>query len=117
MRNSTRQFYRSSSRFPNANGRPFLPRTARSLPATASVPDVTNEGVAETRIYSGEIWTDAYGQATVLLPHHVDAHPSTLEYELEPVDPCVNARRVAGEIDAADAASDRTTETRSGEES
>ena len=53
---------------------------------------VTTEGVAETRIYSGETWTDARGQATVLLPHHVDALRSTLEYELKLNDPGVNAR-------------------------
>ena len=53
---------------------------------------MTTEGVAETSIYSGETWTDARGQATVLLPHHVDALRSTLEYELEPVDLSLNAR-------------------------
>ena len=58
---------------------------------------MTTEGVAETRIYSGETWTDAHGQATVLLPDHVDALRSTLQYELEPVDPGVNAR-VAREL-------------------
>ena len=57
---------------------------------------MTTEGVAETRIYSGETWTDARGQATVLLPEHVDSLPSPFEYELEPDDPCVHARRRAG---------------------
>ena len=58
---------------------------------------MSTEGVAETRIYSGETWTDARGQATVLLPEHVDSLPSPFEYELEPDDPCVHAK-VAREL-------------------
>jgi hypothetical protein len=53
---------------------------------------VATGGVTETRIYSGEVWTDARGLAVVLLPDHVDALPSEFTYELEPDARGVRAR-------------------------
>jgi hypothetical protein len=57
---------------------------------------MTTGGVAETRIYSGEVWTDARGQAIVVLPDHVDASQSSLTYELTSDRP--SSARVASEL-------------------
>jgi hypothetical protein len=48
-------------------------------------------GVSETRIYSGEAWSDARGRATIVLPEHVDGASTRLAYELAPADPSVSA--------------------------
>jgi hypothetical protein len=52
---------------------------------------MATEGVTETWIYGGEVWTDARGQAIVLLPDHVHALSSAFSYELEPDAPDVRA--------------------------
>lgn len=41
--------------------------------------------------FSGEVWTDARGYATVALPQWAGGPPEDLEYELSPCAPAVTA--------------------------
>ena len=42
--------------------------------------------IGHARTYSGEIWTDAGGRATIVLPAEVDLVSAAVRYRLEPVD-------------------------------
>jgi hypothetical protein len=49
--------------------------------------------------YSGEVWTDARGFATVVLPHPAGGLPDSLQYELRPSPRGVTATIAAGSVD------------------
>src|SRR3954454_11849745 len=100
----------------------------------------TTEKHGAPAAYRGEVWTDGQGRAVVVLPPDAKSLTTPVAYTLEPCEVSASATvtselrggqftietdephvkvawRIAGEIEAAAAASDRTTETQSGEES
>ncbi len=50
-------------------------------------------------MFSGEVWTDARGYATVVLPRSAGRSHGSLEYELRPSTPNVNATIAAQLVD------------------
>ena len=62
----------------------------------ARIADTDSEGPL---VYSGEVWTDARGYATVALPRSAGRLHGDLEYELHPSAPAVTAKVAAQLVD------------------
>lgn len=52
----------------------------------------SNQPLADTVSYRGEVWTDGFGYATVRLPAGGELLETPLEYELRDVEPPTSAR-------------------------